>query len=170
MYQRSSYNITNTSRIIAPLDSVGRGGHPKRRNHHRIITPVRSPKNLPGIGEPAVRQRNQVGLDVRVRLRDTVLYHLSGDSSLSTDAGPRDCHQRSSGSTTGWLLTKLRSPEGSTTQYQPDGAQSWTWPLGSSRSPPPSRRRGCGIGIVDVEKKMLNYENKINKHNKQNLA
>ena len=88
----------------------------------------------------------------------------AGDSSLSTDAGPRDRHQRSSGSTTGWLLTKLRSPEGSTTQYQPGGAQSRTWPLGSSRSPPPSRQRGCGIGIIDVENKMLNYENKINKH------
>ena len=84
--------------------------------------------------------------------------------SLGTVTGPRDRHQTRIGSTTGWLLTKLHSPEGITTQYQPGGAQSRTWPLGSTRSPPPSRRRGCGIGIVDIENKMLNYENKINKH------
>ena len=83
------------------------GGHPKRRNHHRIIAPVRSLENLPGIGEPAL-QRNHVATDVLVLLADTVTYHLRGASSLRTVTGPRDCHQRSFGSTTGWLLTKLR--------------------------------------------------------------
>ena len=53
------------------------GGHPKRRNHHKIIAPVRSLKNLPGIGEPAL-QRNHVATDVLVLLADTVMYHLRG--------------------------------------------------------------------------------------------
>ena len=53
------------------------GGHPKRRNHHRIIAPVRSLKNLPGIVEPAL-QRNHVATDVLVLLADTVTYHLRG--------------------------------------------------------------------------------------------
>src|SRR3990170_3778694 len=53
------------------------GGHPKRRNHHRIIAPMRSLENLPGIGEH-VLQRKQVATDVRVLLADTVTYHLRG--------------------------------------------------------------------------------------------
>ena len=53
------------------------GGHPKRRNHHRIIALVRSLKNLPGIGEPTL-QRNHVATDVLVLLADTVMYHLRG--------------------------------------------------------------------------------------------
>lgn len=53
------------------------GGHPKRRNHHRIIAPVRSLKNLPGIVEPTL-QRNHVAMDVLVLLADMVTYHLHG--------------------------------------------------------------------------------------------
>lgn len=48
------------------------------------------------------------------------------------------------------FLTKLRAPEGSTSQCQPGGAQSRTWRL-SSRLSPPSQRRGCGPGIVDTK-------------------
>src|SRR5215216_7143489 len=83
-----------------------RGGHPKRRNHHRIIAPVRSLKNLPGIGEPDV-QRNHVATDVLVLLPDTVTYHLRGGrqpphqmwptrpppKKLRVDDGTRDPHK-----------------------------------------------------------------------------
>jgi hypothetical protein len=53
------------------------GGHPKRRNHHKIIAPVRSLKNLAGIVGPGL-QRNYVATDVLVLLADTVTYHLRG--------------------------------------------------------------------------------------------
>ena len=53
------------------------GGHPKRRNHHRIIAAMRSLENLLGIGEH-VLQCNQVATDVRVLLANTVTYHLRG--------------------------------------------------------------------------------------------
>ena len=57
---------------------IGAGaGHPKKRNYHRIIAPVRSLENLPGIGEP-VLQRKQLATDVRVLLADKVTYHLHG--------------------------------------------------------------------------------------------
>ena len=56
--------------------SVG-GGHPQRRNHHRIIAPVRSLENLPGIGEP-VLQRKQVATDVRILLTNTMTHDLLG--------------------------------------------------------------------------------------------
>ena len=56
---------------------VAGGGHAKIRNHHRIIAPVRSLKNLPGILEPAL-QRHHVATDVLVLLADTVTYHLRG--------------------------------------------------------------------------------------------
>ena len=55
---------------------------------------MRSLKNLPGIVEPAL-QRNHVATDVLVL--------------LGTVTRPRDRHQTSIGSTTGWLLTNLRS-------------------------------------------------------------
>jgi choline dehydrogenase-like flavoprotein len=51
---------------------------------------------------------------------------------LRTKSGPRERHQRSSGSTTGprvGFLTKLRAPKGSTSQCQPGEAQSRTWRL-----------------------------------------
>ena len=128
------------------------GGHPKRRNHHRIIAPVRSPENLPGIGERHVLQRKQVATDVRVLLTDTVMPHLRRVLKPLDRTGPHDRHQRRFGSTTGWLLTNLRPPVGSASQYHPGGAQSRTWPIWSSRCrPPPTRRRGCGIGIVHVD-------------------
>ena len=53
------------------------GGHSQRRNYHRIIAPMRSLENLPGIGEP-VLQRKQVAMDVRVLLTDMVTHHLRG--------------------------------------------------------------------------------------------
>src|SRR3990170_1378913 len=107
---------------ITSLANITRGGHPKRRNHHRIIARVRSLKNLPGIGEPAI-QGNHVATDVLVLLPDTVTYHLLGAGYLRTDSGPCDRQQRSSGSTTGArFLTKLRAPEGSTSQCQPSEA------------------------------------------------
>ena len=53
------------------------GGHPKRRNHHRIIAKVRSLENLPGIGEPML-QHKQVATDVCALLAETVMYHLRG--------------------------------------------------------------------------------------------
>ena len=53
----------------------------------------------------------------------------SGAGSLCTERGPRDRHQRRSGSTTSpGFLTKLRVPEASTSQCQPGGAQSRTSP------------------------------------------
>ena len=53
--------------------------------------------------------------------------------SLCTERGPRDGHHRRSGSTTSpGFLTKLRVPEGSTSQCQPGGAQSRTSPLWSN--------------------------------------
>ena len=122
------------------------GGHPKRRNHHRIIALVRSLKNLPGIVEPGL-QRNHVATTVLILLADMVTYHLCGVRKPRH----RHRHQTRIGSTTGCLLTNLRPPKGSTSQYQPGRAQSRTWPLWSNRCPPPSRRRGCGIGIVDVD-------------------
>src|SRR4051812_30610842 len=144
-------HIASTARTVAP-DGYRRGRWtPKGRNHHRITAPVRSLKNLPGILEPAL-QRNHVPTDVLVLLADMVTYHLRGSGSLGTVTGPRDRHQTRIGSTTGWLLTKLRPPEGSASQYHPGGAQSRTWPIWSSRCrPPPTRRRGCGIGIVHVD-------------------
>ena len=44
---------------------VAGGGHPKIRNHHRIIAPVRSLKNLPGIGEPALQPLVEKGSNVK---------------------------------------------------------------------------------------------------------
>ena len=78
----SSNIITNIASLIQlepqrPTGIVAGGGHPKIRNHHRIIAPVRSLKNLPGIVEPAL-QRNHVATDVLVLLADTVTYHLRG--------------------------------------------------------------------------------------------
>ena len=70
--QCHTYNITNTTKTLA------HDGHPQRRNHHGIIAPVRSPKNLPGIGEQHVLQCKQVATDVRVLLTDTVTHHLRG--------------------------------------------------------------------------------------------
>ena len=58
----------------------------------------------------------------------------SGAGSLCIKRGPRDCHQTRSGSTTSpGFLTKLRVPEGSTSQCQPGGAQSRTLPLWFNR-------------------------------------
>src|SRR4051812_15675421 len=68
-------HIASTARTVAP-DGYRRGRWtPKGRNHHRIIAPVRSLKNLPGILEPAL-QRNHVRTDVLVLLANTVTYHL----------------------------------------------------------------------------------------------
>src|SRR3954467_2053660 len=72
---RTSNIITNTRRILYIIHAGG--GHPKGRNHHRIIAPVRSLKNLPGILEPAL-QHNHVATDVLVLLANTVTYHLRG--------------------------------------------------------------------------------------------
>ena len=82
---------------------------------------MRSLKNMSGIVEPAL-QRNHVATDVLVLLADTVTYHLRVSGSLGTVTGPRDRHQTRIGSTTGWLLTNLRPPKGSTSQNQPGEA------------------------------------------------
>ena len=66
-------SLINTARTVAPDGYRRGGGHPKIRNHHRIIAPVRSLKNLLGIVE-----RNHVATDVLVLLADTVTYHLRG--------------------------------------------------------------------------------------------
>jgi hypothetical protein len=74
-------------------------------------------------------------IDVLVLLSDTTMYHLLGAGSLCVDSGPRDRHQRRSGSTTRpGFLTKLRAPKGNTSQCQPGGAQSRTSLLSSNGS------------------------------------
>ena len=130
--------------------SVG-GGHPQRRNHHGIIAPVRSLENLPGIGEH-VLQRKQVATDVRVLLTNTVTHHHHGvleplDRHWPTRPPPKKVRVNDR-----LAPHQPAPPVGSASQYHPGGAQSRTWPIWSSRCrPPPTRRRGCGIGIVHVD-------------------
>ena len=101
------------------------GGYPQRKNHHRIIAPVRSLENLPGIGEP-VLQRKQVATDVRALLTDTVTHHLRGvleplDRQCPTRPPPKKVRVND-------RLAPHQSapPVGSASQYHPGGAQSRT--------------------------------------------
>src|SRR3954466_11361066 len=121
------------------------------RNHHRIIAPVRSLKNLLGILEPAL-QRNHVPTDVLVLLADTVTYHLRGVRKPRHRHWPTRPPPNKDRVNDGLAPHQPTPPEGSASQYHPGGAQSRTWPIWSSRCrPPPTRRRGCGIGIVHVD-------------------
>ena len=135
------------------------GGHPKRRNHHRIIAPVRSLENLPCIGEPEL-QRNQVAMDVRVLLAETVSYHLRGVLKPLDHHWPMRPPPKKVRVNDGLTPHQAAPPVGSTSKYQPSGAQPRTWPIWSSRLPPASRRRGCGIGIVDVDAGVISLTKK----------
>ena len=125
-----------------------------------IIAPVRSLKNLPGIVEPAL-QRNHVATDVLVLLADTVTYHLRGVRKPRHRHWPTRPPPNKDRVNDRLAPHQATPPEGSASQYHPGGAQSRTWPIWSSRCPPPSRRRGCGTGIVDVDAGIISLTKKI---------
>ena len=140
------------------------GGHPKRRNHHRIA-PVRSLKNLPGIGELAL-QRNHVATNVLLLLADTVTYHIHGVLKPPHSHWPTRPPPKKVRVNDGLAPHQAAPPVGSASQYHPGGAQSRTWPIWSSKCHPlPTRRRGCRIGIVHVDARKIaltkKYSNKF---------
>src|SRR3954467_9392350 len=109
------------------------------------------------------QKRHGASRNYRYVLDVSVTYHLRGVRKPRHRHWPTRPPPNKDRVNDGLAPHQATPPEGSASQYHPGGAQSRTWPIWSSRCrPPPTRRRGCGIGIVHVDAGIIALTKKIN--------